>query len=874
MSIDTIEKALFALFSEDCPIVFWDDEEGEFTEVLAQLPFEEHGVTLVRRSEIGDLELKMKLELEASPSDRFLLYSTQPVPEPQDDWLLNIRLYSKEFRADSATILVNDLGLSSTSMRGHLVLRKRFFAAQERISRVRKFIRPEFRERDVDMAILAVLTKSNRDSFNEILFRLFAEQYPASGSLLDFFTPLWKEVEKYGLVEFFWAEAKREFGYTGLKKNDGTEERSLRHLLRCLLVTDMANSLGNALPSSLSHFVLDEKLAHIATIFCGEWRRHLSWYRQYAHVTGRVASELGLQEALSTLRAEDFGECSTFEIVERFVAANIIRRLENDSVESLKAVIDSRRGLFWMEWQEDALQLYAEVYNGLEALLEIRRLKEKYANGFHFTDAAEAWKAYTGELYRFDQNYRRFCVAADAVESKADILKVARDLVEKWITEWYHGELAQGWHPILDGEHGLISEWSIPNVPLQKDFYWDRLAPVLQANAKSRVFVIISDGLRYEVAEELNRALNIEQRLKSELSAQLGVLPSITSLGMAALLPHRTLTFKADGVEILVDGLPAASIEQRDAILRKYNGMAIKADDLLAMKTDEARNRVRDARIIYIYHNQIDSIGDNGSSESQTFVAAGEAIDKLKQLVRFVMDRLSGTHIFVTADHGFLFQESALTDISKAIASPKVSGVLKAKKRYILGHNLGEAYGVWHGNLAETAGIENADNIEFWIPRGIGRFHFSGGARYTHGGALPQEFVVPVVSIHTLSGKNLLLDAVKQVEVTPLSISNRVVNNTHKFEFIQTERVTERCLPRSLSVYLSDGNNQISNEVTLIFDSASDDMSQRKKTAKLSLKNRNFDSREKYWLILRDSETLAEYQRISIIIDITFQSLF
>ena len=164
--------------------------------------------------------------------------------------------------------------------------------------------------------------------------------------------------------------------------------------------------------------------------------------------------------------------------------------------------------------------------------------------------------------------------------------------------------------------------------------------------------------------------------------------------------------------------------------------------------------------------------------------------------------------------------------------------------------------------------------MEFWIPRGIGRFHFSGGARYTHGGALPQEFVVPVVSIHTLSGKNLLLDAVKQVEVTPLSISNRVVNNTHKFEFIQTERVTERCLPRSLSVYLSDGNNQISNEVTLIFDSASDDMSQRKKTAKLSLKNRNFDSREKYWLILRDSETLAEYQRISIIIDITFQSLF
>ena len=91
MRIDTIERSLFPLFSDDSPIVFWDDEQGEFSEILPQLPLEAHGVTLIRRDEIGDLELKVMLELEKT-GQRFLLYSPQVAPPPQEDWLLNIRL--------------------------------------------------------------------------------------------------------------------------------------------------------------------------------------------------------------------------------------------------------------------------------------------------------------------------------------------------------------------------------------------------------------------------------------------------------------------------------------------------------------------------------------------------------------------------------------------------------------------------------------------------------------------------------------------------------------------------------------------------------------------------------------------------------------
>jgi hypothetical protein len=37
--------------------------------------------------------------------------------------------------------------------------------------------------------------------------------------------------------------------------------------------------------------------------------------------------------------------------------------------------------------------------------------------------------------------------------------------------------------------------------------------------------------------------------------------------------------------------------------------------------------------------------------------------------------------------------------------------------------------------------------MDFWIPKGTNLFHFVGGARFVHGGAMPQEIAVPVVTV-------------------------------------------------------------------------------------------------------------------------------
>ena len=100
-----------------------------------------------------------------------------------------------------------------------------------------------------------------------------------------------------------------------------------------------------------------------------------------------------------------------------------------------------------------------------------------------------------------------------------------------------------------------------------------------------RAFVIISDALRYEAAEELTSSLNGTYRVEAKLSSHLGVLPSYTALGMASLLPPTKLEY-TEKAEILAEGKPTASLEQRNEILSARGGMAVKAGPLLAMKKE------------------------------------------------------------------------------------------------------------------------------------------------------------------------------------------------------------------------------------------------------------------------------------------------
>ncbi|MBW1680769.1 MAG: hypothetical protein JRJ83_04855 [Deltaproteobacteria bacterium] len=44
------------------------------------------------------------------PERRYLVYAPSEEPDYESDWLLDIRLYSRSFRADRASIFLDQLG--------------------------------------------------------------------------------------------------------------------------------------------------------------------------------------------------------------------------------------------------------------------------------------------------------------------------------------------------------------------------------------------------------------------------------------------------------------------------------------------------------------------------------------------------------------------------------------------------------------------------------------------------------------------------------------------------------------------------------------------------------------------------------------------
>ena len=855
-------------------LVFWHDPDREFEESLSSLDLD--GVKLLRLDEIGPLALKIKLELE-DPTSQYLIYAPFTEPNQEDDWLLDLKLYSHVFHADRASVIVNELGLQLASLRSHIVLRLIFCRSQERLERLKRLVQPDDIDRDLDLKMLAVVTRADQPHPFNILMRLYTG-FCSDGACSFTATPkVWQEIEKLELTEAFWDLMERTFNYL-------QSQATLSDLLIRLLVTDLAIAMRQDLPSSLSHFSLgSSKQAATAAVFLSTWRGNAKHSATYNAVSHAVGQELAIADVIQGIAIDRLDDVQTFEVIETQICRVLRDSLVDGSsnVDDFANLLRIRRDGHWVRSTTDDGLDYAVVYNALQSAADLLAARRKNEDGLSYPSAQFMAEAYTKELFRIDQNYRLFIEAADRVElTGGDLLKELRATVENTYSGWYLDQVALTWGSYLQPNQGefLLDHWQIKGIPNQQDFYPTFVTALQKENPQGKVFVIISDAFRYEAAAELTDVINRQNRFKAELKCQLGVLPSITSLGMAALLPHKELTFKANSADILIDGQGCASFEQRNKILEKHEGLAVKAPALQAMKRDQGREFIKDARVVYVYHDEIDATGDTASTEEKAFQSVRTTIEELGALINHIINNLNGRRVLVTADHGFLYQETRPNSAEKSALEVKPSGALKQKKRYILGHNLGTDDKVWSGKMQTTTGADGADGadgeMEYWVPKGNNLFHFVGGARFVHGGAMPQEVLVPVISVKSLRGKAAEATIVRKVNITQLGSINKVVNNIQIFKFIQTEAVSERVLPRVLVVSLKDGDKDISNVVQLTFDSDSADMNERIKDSRLVVEAGQYDKKKEYHLVLRDTETQAEVERYPIIIDLAFENDF
>ncbi len=866
MQTEQLTKGLKAKF-EQSRLVFWYDSDQSFIDEIADINLDD--ITILNMANESSLEIKKRIELD-EPEQQFLLYFPNEEPATEDDWLLDIRLYSQQFYADASSILLNELGITTLSLRSHLTRRKAFFANKKRTSALKRLITEDETEQSIDLKMISVLCEADNFLISEILLHLFKDYAELSEDSVAPKAALINSIEKFSLSHALWKAIEDEYAY----QNDNPDIASLLLVFFCtelyLQIDDEDDNKqwlkANVIKSASGR-------ARVAALLT-DWRDSRRFSSYYIIVAKELGSSLEIARNCKDYSLLNMLECYTFEAIEQEIIHKVVTGLLSPTLElssnKFEQLISKRKAGFWCNTNEH----YIEIYLALKSAQMLFELRQQYHDGFHYQTMAEMYKAYTEQLFQFDQSYRLFNEYARKLHEKgADILRQISASIEELYVNWYLYELGLSWDRLLDKENS-ISQWHINEVPLQKQFYQSKIAAILSKKTIKRVFVIISDALRYEVAEELNTQINLEKRFKADLGAQLGVLPSYTQLGMAALLPHKTIEYRADkGSVVWVDGQSSAGLDNRASILSKVNGMAVTSKELLSWTNDQGRKNISHALVVYIYHNTIDAMGDKAETEEKTFTACRTAINELNDLVSRVINRLNGSRLFITADHGFLFRQKAMQQTDKTELAIKQTKAIEAKKRYILGTDIPSHENCWHGMVSNTAGSKC--ETEFLLPRGSNRFHFVGGARFVHGGAMLQEICVPVITISSLRDKRAEQHAKKKVDVVVVGAHIKIVNNIDKIRFIQSDPVGDKFIPRKLKVVIVDAQrNPVSSEEHLVFDSSSNKMDERSQEARIKLVGSAFERRINYQLLLIDEETNNDYGQYKVTIDLAIQDDF
>jgi uncharacterized protein (TIGR02687 family) len=861
MDITQIIKSLNTTFNQkNHRIIFWNDPDHEFESEIDTLKLE--GVEIVRLDQAGHFALKIRIEI-SEPQKKFLLYSTSKKDFLNEDFLLDLRYFSYNFRADRSTIIINELGLAHQQLGSYLKLRQKFFDSKERLESLKKIITSDDNESDIDQKMIAVIAKSSQNDFYNIVRTVF-QSYILQGDInFDTLSDTWKLIEKFGLNETFWKLSEQIFLF---KDDYPTPEK----LLIRLFVSDFVHRLNDRIPPSLVNLRLPTAGEHNAVAFFAQWRDSASHAGNYNKLADYIAQKLSIADIIDQLPLEQLLEIVTFSHVDDQILQELFKRFEssknNPDAAFFRNIAEQRQQEHWIHSQsvdENEPNERRFTYELIALAAEIFKLIRQYSDGFPCDTASDMFHFYTKELYKIDQLYRRFHTNANRTNS--DQVKTLCNEVNNIYCNKYLFMLELKCNRFL--EDGILTNWKMEKIPNQYEFYKRYVAKEL---VKHRVFVIVSDAFCYAAAEELKRAINGCDGFQAEIEAMLGVVPSYTALGMAALLPHNKLTYNNNG-DVLADGHSTVGIENRNAILVQSHGIAVRADMMLSMKRDEVRKLIdNNVRIVYIYHNIIDSHGDNVTTEGETLQAANTAIDELTKLIQCIANTLSGCCIFVTSDHGFVYTESVPTEINKNNSTNEYeqtgNNIIKIKKRYYIGYNLARNNSALYGNTEQTA---QCPNMEFGIAKGYSLFNFRGASRFFHGGAMPQEVIIPVVIVNTSRNKkNIDQTRTKTVSVALLENRIKITTPKHRFQFVQTEPVSDRIKPVTVKIAIYDVNNQpVSSIETLTFSNTSTNLDERQQSVYLSLQNRLYDKSERYKLVMRDANSNIEIFAHEVIID-------
>lgn len=833
-------------------IIFWYDEDREFEDKIEEVILDNAKVLVLTGNNTFAAK---KLLASDDTTSNYLVYSPLRYERLEDNWLINIELYSEEFRADLNSIWMDEMGLpNNATVRRMVKGYRKFFNNIDRRKSVAAMAQNITTASQLHLAVMASIC-GLKDAQPASIIRAVLSQSLELDS-----NSIYQDFVKYGAKNPFWVMVAQATGYS-----EG-DDADLGRLATHILLTAATRTMRSEFLVGLDSFISTPHQSYCYDMV-SDWL-HSEGSCDLYQIARFVENEARLSQRFEQMDVEDLKDTECFPCINECILEHLMKDICNHIIKTdvIKAIVEKRRTMVWY----DEVSCY---YEGLLQVANMQMFFHDHAAGFHLAQARDIWKAYITDYYRMDTYYRQFHLCFDRSLTASndvldDLFKHVVEKVEGLYNGWFLNQLGANWTDVCKDE--LAQYGRILEINQQEQFYRSRVA-----SCDSRVYVIISDALRYEVAASLTEQLRRETQSQITLDSVQGIFPTITKFGMAALLPHKKLHVvkkQNGGVTVLADGC-STEMPNRDKVLKGAHStsVALQYKNIIKMKRAERQALVKGMDIVYIYHDKIDEASH--TADNLVFPACDDAINEIKNIVRIICNEFGGTRIFITADHGFLYTYSPLTEDAKVDKTSFRQMDVEYGRRYAIMEQ-----GAEPDYLLPVKFLDEESGLTAFAPRENIRIKMSGGGlNFVHGGISLQEMVVPVIDYQFLRSSSKTYQRnrekydTKPVTLSLLSATRKISNMIFSLNFYQKEAVGDNRSSCNYQLYFTDASGkQISDVVRIIADKTSENGQDRTFRCSFNLKSLKYSNRDSYYLVILDESGQQPPQREEFQIDIAF----
>jgi len=504
----------------------------------------------------------------------------------------------------------------------------------------------------------------------------------------------------------------------------------------------------------------------------------------------------------------------------------IVRSLLEDKIETEPELVLARIEDFLLKYND-----YGSMATVMDYSICVARyyIKHQSLGSLTLNKPDEYVLRYQEDYYMLDQLYRQATECYFSVDPASDLFGTVQQVKANLDANYskHSNRLNIEWLKCVVDAGGMT------NVHLlrQNDFYKEKIKPM-----QKKIAVIVSDALRYEVAQEIIDALAKSKHV-AQIKPALAMLPTETKYCKPSLLPHRDLQLygTTDSQDMSVDHVILNSTEKRTEHLQRYQEHGICVSfDYVAKYVQDINREIFKNQVVYIFHDAIDKVGHDGTAQEIT-VACRKAIDDIATMVTKILASYNVTEVLVTSDHGFLFNDIVFAEKDKHKVEEET---LESTQRYYLTHSTAEQKGIIKLPLKEVSEMSNVSDVMVAVPVGTNRLKAkSGGYMFVHGGASLQEMIIPIITC-----RQKREDKKPEVGVMVLGNNLSMQASRLRLTLLQTEAVSMDAKERSINVALYYNDEPVTLIKEILLCNTDPLLDNRKLTVSLTL-NKHVDAK-------------------------------